>query len=126
MFTVYLYSADYNKAFKYDPLRTDPTDVARRDHLEYFVERIISFTGDVRKVSTLMFLVKWEGSTETTNEPWKNLMNKVCLHHFLIKHNLRNLIPRKFQLNYTNSNTSEDIEMTVETQHISQREDGAM
>ena len=73
-----------------------------------------------------MFLVKWEGSTETTTEPWKNLMNNECLHHFLIKHNLRNLIPRKFQLNYTNSNTTEDIEMAVETQHISQREDGAM
>ena len=72
-----------------------------------------------------MFLVKWEGSTETTNEPWKNLMNNECLHHLLIKNNLKNLIPRKFQLNYSNSNTTEDIEMTVETQHISQREDGA-
>ena len=46
------------KAFKYDPLQTDPTDIARRYHLLYFVERIISFTGDIRKVSTLMFLVK--------------------------------------------------------------------
>ena len=53
-------------------------------------------------------------------------MNNECLHHFLIKRNLRNLIPQKFQLNYTNSNTTEDIEMTVETQHISQREDGAV
>ena len=53
-------------------------------------------------------------------------MNNERLHQFLIKHNLRNLIPRKFQLNYTNSNTSGDIEMTVETQHISEREDGAM
>ena len=69
-----------------------------------------------------MFLVKWEGSTETTKEPWKNLMNNERLHQFL----MRNLIPRIFQLNYTNSNTSEDIEITVETQHISEREDGAM
>ena len=84
-----MYHVTQLKAFKYDPLRTDPTDVARRDHLEYFVERIISFTGDKRKVSTLMFLVKWEGSTETTHEPWKNLMNNECLHHFLIKHNLK-------------------------------------
>ena len=120
-----MYHVTQLKAFKYDPLQTDPTDVARRDHLEYFVERIISFSGDIRKVSTLMFLVKWEGSTETTHEPWKNLMNNERLHQFLIKLNLRNLIPRKFQLNYTNSNTSEDIEMTVETQH-KHREDGAM
>ena len=75
-----MYHVTQLKAFKYDPLRTDPTDVARRDHLEYFVERIISFTGDIRKVSTLMFLVKWEGSTESTHEPWKNLMNNECLH----------------------------------------------
>ena len=121
-----MYHVTQLKAFKYGPLQTDPTDVARRDHLEYFVERIISFTGDTRKVSTLMFLIKWEGSTETTNEPSKNLMNNECLHQYLIKHNLRNLIPLKFQLNYTNSNTSEDIEMTVEKKHISQREDGAM
>ena len=90
------------------------------------VLHIISFVGDIRKVSTLMFLVKWEGLTETTNEPRKNPMNNERLHQFLIKHKLRNLIPRKFQLNYTNSNTSEDIEMTVETQHISEREDGSM
>ena len=37
-----MYHVTQLKAFKYDPLRTDPTDVARRDHLEYFVERIIS------------------------------------------------------------------------------------
>ena len=70
-----MYHVTQLKAFKYDPLRTDPTDVARRDHLEYFVERIFTYTGDIRKVSTLMFLVKWEGSAEITHEPWKNLMN---------------------------------------------------
>ena len=98
-----MYDVTQLKAFKYDPLQTDPTDIARRDHLEYFVERIISFTGDTRKVSTLKFLVKWEGSTETTSEPWKYLMNNERLHQFLIEHNLRNLSTRKFRLNYTNS-----------------------
>ena len=53
-----MYHVTQLKAFKYDPLQTDPTDIARHDHLEYFVERTISFTGDIRKVSALMFLVK--------------------------------------------------------------------
>ena len=49
-----MYHVTQLKAFKYDPLRTDPTDVARRDHLEYFVERIISFTGDNTNVPRQM------------------------------------------------------------------------
>ena len=60
------------KEFLYDPAVTDPTDIARRDNLEFYVERVISFVGDIRKASSLIFLVKWLGYDEThnTHEPW--------------------------------------------------------
>ena len=87
-----MYHVTQLKAFQHDPLRTDPTDVARRDHLEFYVEKIISYKGDIRKVTTLTFLVKWLGYDDTHNtfEPWKNLMRNEHLHEFLIQHNLRN------------------------------------
>jgi hypothetical protein len=63
------------KPFVFDPLRTDPQDIARRDYLEFFVEKILDMTGDKKKVSTLQFHVKWLGFNEILNswEPWKNI-----------------------------------------------------
>jgi hypothetical protein len=50
-------------------------DIARREYLEFFVEKILDMTGDLKKVSTLSFLVKWLGYDDTYNtwEPWKNV-----------------------------------------------------
>jgi hypothetical protein len=122
-----MYHVTQLKPFQYDPLRTDPTDIARRDHLEFFVEKIISFKGDIRKVTTLTFLVKWLGYDDTHNtfEPWKSLMNNEHLHEFLIQHNLRNLIPRKYLLNYS-TNTTNNATPLVATEQFSERGDGAM
>ena len=47
------------KPFKFDPLKTNPLDVARRDHMEFFVETIIEHKGDVKNKKDLFFLVKW-------------------------------------------------------------------
>jgi hypothetical protein len=55
------------KPFRFDPLQTDPLDIARRDYLEFFVEKILDMTGDVKRVSTLSFLVKWLGYDDTHN-----------------------------------------------------------
>jgi hypothetical protein len=41
------------KPFRFDPLKTDPIDIARRDYLEFFVEKVLSMTGDKTKVKTL-------------------------------------------------------------------------
>ena len=97
-----MYHVTQLKAFHFDPTRTDPADIARRDHLEFFIEEILSFKGDIKRVSTLTFHVKWLGYDESYNtwEPWKQLMNTEQLHKFLVKVNLRHLIPRKFIANY--------------------------
>ena len=52
-----MYHVTQLKEFQYDPTVTDPADIARRDNLEFYVKRIISFVGDMRRVSSLIFLV---------------------------------------------------------------------
>jgi hypothetical protein len=47
------------KPFIFDPLNVNPTDIARRDYLEFFIEIILEMARDVKKVSTLDFKVKW-------------------------------------------------------------------
>jgi hypothetical protein len=76
-------------------------DIARRDYLEFFVEKILDMTGDVKKVSTLTFLVKWLGYDDTHNswEPWKNVRDTAEVHVYLRANNMEKLIPKKFKIN---------------------------
>jgi hypothetical protein len=46
------------KPFVFDPLNTDPLDIARRDYMEFFIKKILAMSADVKKVSTLDFHVK--------------------------------------------------------------------
>ena len=62
-----MYHVTQLKQFIFDAYYTDPTDIARRDYLEFYVEKILSFKGDIKRVSTLTFLVKWLGYDETHN-----------------------------------------------------------
>ena len=96
------------KQFQYDPTKTDPTDIARHDNQEHYVERIISMEGDKTKVSSLTFLVKWLGydDIDNTYEPWNGMKDNEKLHEFLINKNLRHLIPRKYLLSSTASATA--------------------
>ncbi len=44
--------------------------------MEFFVEKILAHRGDVGRLKTLAFHVKWRGFDESFNswEPWKNSM----------------------------------------------------
>ena len=94
------YHASDLKAFNHDPLHTNPTDIARRDYLEFFVEKILDMTGDIKKLNSLQFQVKWVGYDETYNsyEPWKNLCDVAVPHDYLKANNLHRLIPKKFSV----------------------------
>ena len=83
------------KPFLFDPLHTDPSDVARCDYLEFFIEEIIDIRGQ-----TLEFEVKWLNypSESNTWEPWKSSRRTDKLHEFLIGKKLRHLITREFRL----------------------------
>jgi hypothetical protein len=39
--------------------------LSRKDYLEFFSETILQHTGDVKRLSTLQFKVKWLGYDET-------------------------------------------------------------
>ena len=96
------YHSTQIKQFQFNPLRTNPTDVARKDYLEFFIEKILQRIGDTTKLSTLKFKIKWLGYDETYDswEPWANLREMEILHKYLIVENLRHLIPIQFKDNY--------------------------
>jgi hypothetical protein len=86
------------KPFIFNPLQVDPLDIARRDYLEFFVEKILDMTGDTKRVTKLKFLVKWLGYDDTHNtwEPYKEVRDVEILHTYLRTNNLSKLIPKKF------------------------------
>jgi hypothetical protein len=96
-----LYHAQHMKLFHFNPHQTDPTDVARRDYVEFFVEKIIDHKGHIKKLTSLEFLVKWSSYDDTHNswEPYANLRKTTALHTYLREKNLLSLIPKDFRLN---------------------------
>ena len=89
------------KPYQFDPLQTDPIDIARRDYLEFFMEKVLEIKGDKKRVSTLSFLVKWLGYDETYNswEPWKDVRETDKVHDYLRANNMANFIPKKCRTN---------------------------
>ena len=49
------------RTFFFDSALTDPSDIARRDHMEYFIEEILEHRGNLKKKSEIEFLVSWLG-----------------------------------------------------------------
>ena len=84
------------KQFLYDPNLIDPVDVARRDHMEFFVESIVSHRGNLNR-SAIEFLVKWRDYPESENswEPYSNLRDNAILHDYLKLKNLHRLINKQ-------------------------------
>jgi hypothetical protein len=83
------------KPFVFNPLQTDPLDIARRDYLEFFVEKVLDMRGDPKRVSSLTFLTKWLGYDDTHNtwEPWKVCVVEI-LHTYLRANTLSKIIPK--------------------------------
>jgi Chromo (CHRromatin Organisation MOdifier) domain len=96
------YHSTQLKEFIFNPNRVSPLDVARKDYLEFFIEEILHHTGNTNRLSTLNFKVKWQGYDDTYNsyEPWKNLRSTEQLHLYLIRQNLKHLIPKQHQASY--------------------------
>ena len=84
------------KEFLYDASVVDPLDVARRDHMEYFVEAIL----DHEKVQTrtsARFLVRWLDYPESENswEPYSALRDVAVLHEYLKSNKLQRLLNKQ-------------------------------
>ena len=90
------------KPFHFDPTHVDPTNIARRDYQEFFIVDILDMRGNIRGYKSLTFHVKWLNYTHEYNtwEPWTHMRKVQKVHEFLIKKNLKHLIPREFIANY--------------------------
>ena len=74
-----------------------------RDRGDYEIDKIVAHQGDITKLKTLTFRVKWYGFLEDdfdTWESWSNLRETSHLHLYLIENNMKQLIPKKFRENY--------------------------
>ena len=79
--------------FIFDSALVDPLDIARRDHTEFFVEKILDHRGNIE------FQVRWLGY-DVSNDSWEtyaNLRNSEHLHAYLLDKNLTQLIPSKYR-----------------------------
>ena len=87
------------KPFNFDPSTTDPLDIARRDHLEFFVEKVFAHRGNLKFKRNLEFHVKWLNYDESHDswEPYAALRDTAQLHQYLRLHKLDKLIPHKFK-----------------------------
>jgi hypothetical protein len=74
--------------------------LARKDYLEFYIEKFIEMAGDPKKSSTLDFLIKWVGYDDTYNLwlPFSEIRETDTLHSYLREKNLNKLVPRKFRL----------------------------
>ena len=62
------------------------------------MERILDHSGDLKKRSTLDFLVRWAGLDETSDLwlPYSEVRDVEATHAYLREHDLQRLIPKKF------------------------------
>jgi Chromo (CHRromatin Organisation MOdifier) domain len=73
--------------------------VARRNHWEYFVEKVFAHRGNLKFKRNLEFHVKSlnYGESHDSWEPYAALRDIAQLHEYLRLHNLEKLIPQKFK-----------------------------
>jgi hypothetical protein len=87
------------KIFNYDSEVDVPADTARRDYMEFVVEKVLNHAGDKKKPTTMSFQVKWLNYDDTHNswEPWKNLRLCEALHDYLRENNMKHFIPKNLE-----------------------------
>ena len=76
--------------FVFDSAIVDPLDIARRDQMEFFIEKISDHRGKLsRRMGYDQLYDSWE--------PFANLRDSTQLHSYLREKNLTQLIPTKFR-----------------------------
>ena len=94
-----VYHVSDMKPFVFDPAIVDPVDIARRDYMEFFIEKILEHRGNLKRKTDLQFLVKWLGYEDQNNswEPYSELRDSEQLHQYLLENNLPHLVPTKYR-----------------------------
>ena len=87
------------KNINYDSEVDVPADTARRDYMEFVVEKVLKHSGDTKKPTAMSFQVKWLNYDDTHNswEPWKNLRLCEALHEYLRDNKMKHFIPNNLE-----------------------------
>ena len=87
------------KPFVFDSALVDPLDIARRDQMEFFIEKMSDHRGKMSHRKLLQFFVSWMGYDKSYDswEPYANLRDSDHLHSYLREKKLTQLIPSKFR-----------------------------
>ena len=83
--------------FNYDPIQTDPAEVAMKDKHFFIVEEILQHTGNPKRYGQMNFLVRFVGY-EPEWQKWNaSLMKTKTFHKYLFTKGLKRLIPKQFR-----------------------------
>ena len=76
--------------FDSDSVLVDPLDIARRDQMEFFIEKISDHRGKLSHRKSLQFFISWNGYDQSYEswEPYANLRDSDQLHSYLREKNL--------------------------------------
>ena len=85
------------RPFTFDPVYTNPVDIAQQNEQEFAVAQILGHREDPQRRATMEFLVSWTdfGADQNSWEPYKALMDVDRLHDYLREHRMRSLIPKE-------------------------------
>ena len=91
------YHVSETKPFVFDSALVDPLDIARRDRMEIFIEKISDHREKLSQRKSLQFYVSWMRYDQSYDswEPFANLRDSTYLHSYLREKNLTQLIPAK-------------------------------
>ncbi len=87
--------------FSYDPTTgLNPTEVAARNAGEFFVDKIVGHTGNVRRRSDMTFRVRcWKGYTpdDDTWQPIKTVRETQAFEDYCRENKLSSLVSKRFK-----------------------------
>ena len=86
------------KPFVFDSTLVDPFNIARRDQMEFFIEKISDHRGKLSHRKSLQFFVSWMGYDQSYDSwvPYATLRDLDYLHSYLREKNLTQLNPPNF------------------------------
>ena len=87
------------KPLVFDSALVDPPDIARRDQMEFFIEKISDHRGKLSHRKSLQLFVSWMGYDKSYDswEPYANLRDSNHFLSYLRETNLTQFIPIKFR-----------------------------
>ena len=90
------------KTYHYDASRIDPSDIAKQAASFADVESIITHRGNIKRKSSVEFLVRWEGYGPIHDNwlHWDYLIDNEAMHTYLNANKMRSHIPQKYRDNY--------------------------